>query len=516
MDILNRNLRNKFLILTLCFTIIFSSLNVKKVDAFDFVISPTMLAVVSTLAVGTGIALKSSDDIYDIGRLFYDYVSNHNSLTWEVVKTTFDANVTLLSNGKVSVGSDFISICKDAFSNYFSTTDDMLMEGYDSKYGELKTSSFLGSIPIFTIPVGGYSNFSPPYDTIGYDIKNFVKLKTDFDVNPFTFKFLYSSGSFNYYDIYLGDKVIYSQKSFLSTSSDKLNFNLRILNNLAKGTFVFHIGAQSLYTLSNSDISSAVSIPYTPGSWEWDKNYDENKTGTGDLPLPIPGDLGNLLGKNPSDIWGNTDGLVGKGDLSIPQVDNPSIGIGGSTSFPTTDTDVGNPSIPGTDTGTGTDTDVGTDINTGIWATIKDFVVSLVVPSDTFWTDTWNGLYSGFVSAFPGVDMDNFNSLVTGEKKFPNIDINIMGVKGRVVNGDVINSIVDWLRPIIAGFMMLCLMFFNYRKIYKLIRNSEPFGGIAPGTSDFSTGISEYSDNYLKSKEIIVENLRSITGKGVK
>ena len=53
-----------------------------------------------------------------------------------------------------------------------------------------------------------------------------------------------------------------------------------------------------------------------------------------------------------------------------------------------------------------------------------------------------------------------------------------MGSEGRVVNGDTVNSIVDWLRPIIAGFVFLCLMFFNYRKLYKLIRNSEPFEGI--------------------------------------
>ena len=336
-------MKRKFLILTLCFTIIFSSVNLKKVDAIDFVISPTMLAVVSTLAVGTGIALRSSDDIYDIGRLFYDYVSNHNSLTWETVKTVFDANVTLLSNGKVSVGSDFINICKGAFSNYFSTTEDVSLEGYNfAKYGDIKTSNYFGSVPIYSIP--SVLTYSPPYDKRGINIVDLVNLNSDFTLYPFTFKFVRHHGSYyNIYDIYLKDSLLYSGAVISNEKSIWTYKNtLKIFE--SNGIFTLYIGDSGICRLT--EISS-FGIPYNPGSWEWDKNYDENKTETGDLPLPIPGDLGNLLGKNPSDIWGNTDSLVGNGDISIPNVDNPSIGIGGSTSFPNVSVENPPTDIPG-------------------------------------------------------------------------------------------------------------------------------------------------------------------------
>lgn len=484
MDILKKNFINKFIILTLCFTIIFSSVNLKKVDAIDFVISPTILAVVSTLAVGTGIVLKNSDDIYDIGRLFYDYVERNNELTWDIVKTTFESAKVV--NDTILVNSGILDVARGFFDSEFKG------KNFDKSFVANSSVPFFNSFSEATKYASLHSDFLN---------KDAVYAVSDFKSQGIDFKYISHNHTGSYpsatYDLYLGNTLLF-RNEFVYASWG-LDVTLVLYKQNSKYYFGMIRGGgtsgQKQYTEQQFlELFGAVgSLPYS-GGYDWDTNVEDKKEGTGDLPLPIPGNLGDLVGKNPSDVWDKNyeNGLVGNGNLSFPNVDNPSIGLGGSTSFPTTDTGVGNPSVPGTDTGTGT------DINTGIWATIKDFIISLVVPSDTFWTDTWNGLYNNFTGSFPGVDMGGFNDLVTGEKKFPNIDINIMGVKGRVVNGDVINSIVDWLRPIIAGFMMLCLMFFNYRKIYKLIRNSEPFGGISPGTSDFSTGISEYSDNYLK------------------
>ena len=104
----------------------------------------------------------------------------------------------------------------------------------------------------------------------------------------------------------------------------------------SNGIFTLYIGDSGICRLTGI---SSFGIPYNPGSWEWDKNYDENKTVTGDLPLPIPGNLGDLVGKNPSDVWDKNyeNGLVGNGNLSFPNVDNPSIGLDGDTSFPVED-----------------------------------------------------------------------------------------------------------------------------------------------------------------------------------
>lgn len=182
-------------------------------------------------------------------------------------------------------------------------------------------------------------------------------------------------------------------------------------------------------------------------------------------------------------------------NINIPGIDTiPGVSPGDDVNPPF---DVSEPlPVPGTNPNPGDDVNPGDDINPGegtIWEQVLDFVTNLLVPSDSFWTNTFNEFATNFGNSFPIIDMSKFNDLIVDGKPFPNIDVNIMGVNARVVNGDVINSIVDWLRPIIAGFMMLCLMFFNYRKIYKLIRNTEPFGNIAPGTSDFRTGISEYN-----------------------
>lgn len=482
MDILKNNLKSKFLILTLCFTIIFSSLNINKSYADGGIISAPILATVVSAALGTGIVLKNKEEIYHMGKMFYDYVQNNNSIMWDTVVSAFESSVAFNSLTKqVTIGKEFGGILKGFF-------DDTFTSSLPSDIGETFVGSSLG-FPLYDYRIIEDNKEWPLSTSIGVEIPSSYFDGQEHKFGDVVLQYSYPSlcityNSRSYYISLLRECLSSPVYIFMAYNSDYNKFCFVLNTHFNSNDF-----RQIHHTSGWLTLSSVVSVPYN-GTYNPGNVWGDTEEGIKDVPIYVPGNLGDILNGNPSDVVGDkAPGWVGNGDVSVPGVNNPSIGIGGSTSFPTTDTGVGNPSIPGT----------GTDTNTGIWATIKDFIISLVVPSDTFWTDTWNGLYSGFVSAFPGVDMDNFNSLVTGEKKFPNIDINIMGVKGRVVNGDVINSIVDWLRPIIAGFMMLCLMFFNYRKIYKLIRNSEPFGGISPGTSDFSTGISEYS---YKSKEI--------------
>ena len=66
-------MKRKFLVLTLCLTIIFSSINYKKSYADGGVISLPILATFGSLAVASGIIIKNNDDLYDLGRIFYDY-----------------------------------------------------------------------------------------------------------------------------------------------------------------------------------------------------------------------------------------------------------------------------------------------------------------------------------------------------------------------------------------------------------------------------------------------------------
>ena len=326
-------MKRKFLILTLCFTIIFSSVNLKKVDAIDFVISPTILAVVSTLAVGTGIALKNSDDIYDIGRLFYDYVERNNELTWDIVKTTFESAKVL--NDTILINSGILDITRGFFDSEFKG------KNFDKSFVANSSVPFFNSFSEATKYASLHSDFLNE-DAV-YAVSDFKSQGIDFKYISHNHTGSYPSAT---YDLYLGNTLLF-RNEFVYASWG-LDVTLVLYKQNSKYYFGMIRGGgtsgQKQYTEQQFlKLFGAVgSLPYS-GGYDWDTNVEDKKEGTGDLPLPIPGNLGDLVGKNPSDVWDKNyeNGLVGNGNLSIPDVDNPSIGIGGSTSFP--DVSVENP-----------------------------------------------------------------------------------------------------------------------------------------------------------------------------
>ena len=123
-------MKRKFLILTLCFAIVFSSLNYKKSYADGGIISAPILATVVTAALGTGVVLKNHEEIYNMGRLFYDYVNNHNSIMWDTVVSAFRSSVAFDSLTKqVTLGKEFGGILKGFFDETFGTIDNKLSSG---------------------------------------------------------------------------------------------------------------------------------------------------------------------------------------------------------------------------------------------------------------------------------------------------------------------------------------------------------------------------------------------------
>lgn len=302
-------MKRKFLILTLCFTIIFSSINYKKSYADGGIISLPVLAIVSTLAVGTGIALNNIDDIYDIGRIFYDYVQSNNKITWDVVKTTFESAKVV--NGMISVDRNILDICRDFFNSFFDFKGNSfssvgtlcgipVLQGVDytnfNKYSHLAMSLYdgtkIGNIDTARINSSGFMELG----------KSFVQSLPLSDVGG--------------YKIFIDGKTIYDRIHFFYKNGNSWQW----------------YGSSGFSLLYSGVIGSYVDIPYN-GTYDWGSNVNDN---VNDLPLPIPGNLGDLIGKSPSDIWGGSydSGLVGNGNLSIPGVDNPSIGIGGAISFP--------------------------------------------------------------------------------------------------------------------------------------------------------------------------------------
>ena len=293
------------------------------------VISPTMLAVVSTLAVGTGVALKSSDDIYDIGRLFYDYVNTHNDLTWEVVKTTFES--AKVFNDTILINSGILDITRGFFDSEFKG------KNFDKSFVANSSVPFFNSFSEATKYASLHSDFLNE-DAV-YAVSDFKSQGIDFKYISHNHTGSYPSAT---YDLYLGNTLLF-RNEFVYASWG-LDVTLVLYKQNSKYYFGMIRGGgtsgQKQYTEQQFlELFGAVgSLPYS-GGYDWDTNVEDKKEGTGDLPLPIPGNLGDLVGKNPSDVWDKNyeNGLVGNGNLSIPDVSNPSIGLGGSTSFPVED-----------------------------------------------------------------------------------------------------------------------------------------------------------------------------------
>ena len=404
-------MKKKLLVFSLCFTLIFSSFNHKKIYADGGIISAPILATVCTLAIATGVALNDAEDIYDLGRVFYE----KNKETWNTVVTVFNSCVSFnKSIGKLSVGKDFIDIFKGTFSDYKDTVGDE-----------------------YSYSVGLHRMFDGvnPYK---FTSNNKLTYRLGNDDVELT---LYGSGRYCYFDMVRIKGGNMSSSSMLGQTYNNSSCYISVVGNsiALNGADILNRTIDIGETLTKwgfdaISLLGSVALPYLGG-------YDDSVLDTeDDKDIYMPGNLGDLVNGNvgKGDILGDTPFPgVSDGGITFPGVSNPSIGVDNTISFPTSGTI--DDSLPGVVPGD------------SIFSKVKDFIISLVVPSDLYWVDTWGGLYGSFTNAFPGVDMSNFNDLIVNGKKFPNIDINIMGVKGRVVNGDVCNSIVDWLRPIVAG-----------------------------------------------------------------
>lgn len=338
-------MKRKFLILTLCFTIIFSSINIKRSYA-DFVISPIMLATVSALAVGAGIALQGTDDIYDIGRLFVEYIHNNNSVMWETVNVAFESSVSFNKlTQQLTVGKSFGEIVKGFFDKTFGYVDknspykDIIVNVgktngfpdftgiFENYYADNKYQTFMNlpGIDIQKLSIGDVASYGDVYSIKkisdhSVDVYNGKGVKV-FDITlrggiPLYLTMYYYNNDLYYY-------CPYEYGSRIEKTGEMLNYNKKI-----KFT------------------GDTVSVPYSPGTYNPGNVWNDNNVN--DVPIYVPGNLGDLVGSSPGDIVGDkAPGWVGNGNVSIPNVDNPSIGIGGSTTFPNVSVENPPTDIPG-------------------------------------------------------------------------------------------------------------------------------------------------------------------------
>lgn len=454
----------------------FDSLSVSGV-----VISSALVGTLTTVAVASGIQLSSNEDIYNFTKMFYRRYADN----WDMVKTVFNASVLVAGNKVVSVGKDFLNLCKDFFDYIVANKSlDNKLE-VSEKYGIVAypyrrdhlTSQFPDVKYAFWLNFFRYSTKIPASLFAGGRTFLYKGLRFELDDE---------SGDWNYtYNvIHIATGSVIASFKLLSTMTTSdyyvaLAFSTlewkSLLIAVIESDYRLDDGAvwdykyEHFLRLVNSpnldnSVYDSTTINYK-GNYSWGNNVGSNVKEDGSLDLFVPGNVGSLVGVGSTDVIYNPsknpsyDLPIG-GVITVPGVSNPSIDIENDVAIPNT----GVVDTP----------------NTGVLEGVLDWIISLVVPSSSYWNDTFNDLLNNIKSSFPMVDIGKFKELCISGTPMEDIYVNLMGVKKlRVFNASVVNGIVNFLRPIVSGFMALCLMLFNYKRIYKLIRNSDSFGSVA-------------------------------------
>lgn len=297
------------------------------------VISGPMVATLATLAVAGGIVLTSDDDIYNVARAFYE----KNKAIWSLVTEAFDMSVRFAAGQMLVVGNDFLEYFKNTFESSSS----------------LPSISYMNNIPVY--PGDAYLHeYSNKYMWAkGFGLKVTVdtsdKSSNFFAVGDFLARY-------NTYNTSSGGK--YSYYLYLNDGVTKIgSFSIRDIydSNIVNIYFAFDLSGDTpkLFNSEHNYTSPAIQsdvfeYDYT-GIFDWNKIKDKIKDDG--VTVGVPGNAGSLVGEN-VDVWNPTYDLPVSGVVSIPVVQNPSIALDGTTTFPNVDVETGE-DVGG---GTGTDT----------------------------------------------------------------------------------------------------------------------------------------------------------------
>ena len=330
-------MKRKFLILTLCFTLIFTSINYKKSYAFDGgVVSVPMAATILTLAAASGVIINNSEDLYDICNVFY----NNYRDNWDYVQDVFNTCVSIGLNGVVSVGKDFAQMVTSSLDSIFltSTSDINLINGlpFYPNYIELHlpTSEHTEDNPLI------YSTGIMAKTVYGYE--GFVRINS----------YSRNDSSSPYAVSVMIDKD--GGTRFLGNLATSIKVSLDIWDS-SNGRYCLNINGMKYSAPIFTTSDYRYSLPYSP-------SYDSsNLKDKESYDIYVPGSLDSLVGGNLgyNDVVHNGtlnppyDLPIG-GSVSIPVVSNPTIDVDDSISFPTVgdvpDVDVPDVDVPDQDT----------------------------------------------------------------------------------------------------------------------------------------------------------------------
>ncbi|MDN4765984.1 hypothetical protein QYP21_19070 [Clostridioides difficile] len=304
-----------------CFLVVSST-----VSSFAFApalvpVASEIVGVVATLAVASGVALTTKDDIYDVVRLVYE-----NTPDWDSFVDTFKKDVSISANNVVNVGNDFLDMCKFAFDTIFS--DVPKSSNSISACGSLISGS--------TIDL---KNYAPPYE-LGFT--NF-KIVTEYadNVKPSGTIRIYipyadGSGFFvcgNYYaNLSLSDKYhivsvkVEGYKTILDIEYYDLPSKFHPDGDVSRRKYIAEKPLSGVF----------YDLPYVPGSYDWDGQVSDKVSDSG-LDIYVPGNAEDLIGVPSGDVVGENNppyNLPIDGTVTVPDVENPSLPIGDNIVIP--------------------------------------------------------------------------------------------------------------------------------------------------------------------------------------
>lgn len=454
-----------------------NDLDVSSVDARfapGIFLAPEFLGVLATIAVASGVILNDNDDLYDLARTFYE----KNKENWDNVNTLFKFGVTIGANKVVNVSKDFLSVCKSTFDSIYNHASILSNPDYATADTVLHITQ--NSSGTFNVPLspddGTRILYSLPY-TVKY-ISNNTSIVPDYQ------PLIVGMRKTSPYNGPKGEYKMSWQQRYLEYPTPGL-----IKNWEASGTYntpwenYVEVSFDRNYSNPTrlkfndryyTEMFTIVDNYILPQSldYSWDNNISADLKTDDSLDLFVPGNAGSLVGGNfaPGDIVYNPSKnpvfnppyeLPNKGTVSVPKVDNPSIGLGDSVSIPT-DGVIDSPGdIP---------SDVPVDIP-------LDWIINLVVPSDTYWVDKFNSIRDNISNKFPGVDSDVLKGLCVEGTPLKDHSIKIMNSNTSAVamSGTTINRIADWVKPVIQGIVAIFLVLYNYNQVYYIIRGTKPF-----------------------------------------
>jgi hypothetical protein len=287
------------------------------------VIAPEVIGIVSTLAVGTGIAFQTADDIYDL----CNGINKYDSSFFDKMKKSIEKNGSIDSKGKIHVPSDIVKSFKDFASNTFTDvkTDYVNFGDLDGSYPsdvDVSQECKTGLTP-------SSADFSGSMSFNNYNLKLVnVSGKPPFNGSSS----IYRPGTFEC-QLYLDDKLIYwFTTSYLDGKRRKYNY----CPVFKDGTIQVKYSMDDfgdMYLNTGLTPSDAINLPYTPGSYA-PSGLDGvlNKDGSADI--YTPGNLDSLVGNDVS-MPNATDNVYTPGKtITYPNVANPAVDVSGSLDIP--------------------------------------------------------------------------------------------------------------------------------------------------------------------------------------